>query len=592
MKSSAKPDFNQFKIKGHDAQKGGLTQDPDYVALINHYQNAEFQLCHQALSKLELRYPGHPILIKIKDNLQMKMSVESLSAKMKTEEKRKSRNATRNLSVFAVFGTIIILVAFFLSYETIIKRVLATQTESESAQLTVLHDQAEQLLVIGQPETALEIIVRIMTIDPDYEHLPELRSRADTLLRMSEKYQTSLALIEEEKFDQALILLKEIEAEEPGLWGVSQQIATIEKSNQIKTSKEEGYAAFQAGNWDQVISAYETLFMLDPQTNDPQIKEQLLKGYLNKIISMLQNEDSTTEDIELAEQYYRKAVALIPQNKEFANERGNLQEVSSNLLEIKYTQTAKAILRDDAQTESSIAKAVSYLRKALNISPNNTALQKDLTNAEYYQVAFKDFIDMDWVPVISNLNQIVSGDANFANGKAGILLYEAYYALGQQYFSAGLYQDALINFEQAEILAWDDTENLMKLLQVQVALGTTLGKIKDFENAVSYYQFALDAIGVGPRLLNYPELAAEYNNANNLIVYGDIESSFIAFQGVIENLDVIYSTSEIDVSDGSCLAFVASENRSTIEKIIESNDLTNSMVITFGRELLVPYIDN
>lgn len=592
MNNSVKPDFNQYKAKGRDAQKGGLAHDPDYLALINHYQNAEFQLCDQALTILEKRYPENPSLKKVRDNLQMKMSVESLAAKMRSEEKRKSRKATRNLSIFAVFGTVILLVAFFLSYESIVKRILSTQAESKETQLSVLHEQAEQLLAIGQPETALEIIVRIMAIDPDYEHLPELRSRADTLLSLSDKYQTSLNLIEEENFDQALILLKEIEAEETGLWDVSQQITSIEKFNQIKTSKEEGNAAFQAGNWDQVISSYETVFLLDPQTNDPQIKEQLLKGYLNKIISMLQDEHSSIEDIELAEQYYRKAVALIPQNKEFANERGNLQEVSSNLLELKYTQTAKEILRDDAQTESSIAKAVSYLRKALNISPNNTALQKDIKNAEFYQIAFQSFIEMDWGPAITNLNQIVSGDANFANGNAGILLYEAYYALGQQYYSAGLYQDARNNFEQAEILAWDDTENLMKLFQVQVALGTTLGKIKDFENAVSYYQFALDAIEVGPRLLNHPELASEYNNANNLFVYGDIEGSFTVYQEVIENLDVIYSTSEIEVSDGVCLAFVASENQSTIENIINANNLTNNMVITFGRELFVPYIEN
>jgi len=592
MNNSVKPDFNQYKAKGRDSQKSGLDQDPDFLALINHYQNAEFQLCDQALTKLEKRYLENPTLKKIRDNLQMKMSVESLAVKMKSEEKRKTRKATRNLSLFAVFGTVILLVAFFFSYESIIKRVIANQTVSEATQLITLHEQADQLLAIGQPETALEIIVRIMAIDPDYEHLPELRSRADTLLRLSDKYQTSLDLIEEENFDQALILLKEIEAEETGLWDVSQQITAIEKTNQIKTSKEEGNAAFQAGNWDQVISSYENVFLLDPQTNDPQIKEQLLKAYLNKIISMLQNEASSIEDIEQAEQYYRKAVALIPQNKEFANERGNLQEVSSNLLELKYTQTAKAILRDSAQTTSSIATAVSYLRKALNISPNNTALQKDLSNAEYYQIAFQKFIDLDWVPAISNLNQIVSGDANFANGNASILLYEAYYALGQQYYSAGLYQDARSNFEQAEILVWDDTENLMKLFQVQVALGTTLGKIKDFENAVSYYQFALDAIEAGPRLLNHPELAAEYNDANNLFVYGDIEGSFAAFQEVINDIDIIYSTSEIEVSDGVCLAFVASENQSTIEKIINANNLSNNMLITFGRELLVPNIEN
>ena len=153
--------------------------------------------------------------------------------------------------------------------------------------------------------------------------------------------------------------------------------------------------------WDQVITAYENALTLDPKLDDPLMKEQLLNAYLKKIIGMLQNENTSIDDIENAEQYYRKAVAMIPQNKAFASERENLQEVSSNLLELKFIQTAKAILEDKNQTTTSIAKAVSYLSKAADLKPENTALQLDLKNAEYYQTAFQNFIDMDWVSAIN-----------------------------------------------------------------------------------------------------------------------------------------------------------------------------------------------
>ena len=145
---------------------------------------------------------------------------------------------------------------------------------------------------------------------------------------------------------------------------VRQQIAAIETSIQIAKYLEEGNAAYQDENWDRVISAYENALKLDPKLDDPLIKEQLLKGYLNKIISMLENENTSVEDIEKAEEYYRRAVAMIPQSKEFASERGNLQEITSNLLEVKFTQIARAGLEDKNQTAASIDKAVSYMRKA------------------------------------------------------------------------------------------------------------------------------------------------------------------------------------------------------------------------------------
>ena len=72
---------------------------------------------------------------------------------------------------------------------------------------------------------------------------------------------------------------------------------------------------------------------------------------------------------------------------------------------------------------------------------------------------------------------------------------------------------------------------------------------------------------------------------------GKFEDSFAAFKEVLEGIDVVYSISEMEISDGSCLAFFASENLSTVDAIIEANNLPKSMVVSFGRKLKVPKID-
>jgi len=268
-----------------------------------------------------------------------------------------------------------------------------------------------------------------------------------------------------------------------------------------------------------------------------------------------------------------------------------LQEASTNLLELKYTQTANASFADKNQTATSISKALSYMRKAANIDPENMALQMDLKNAENYQIAFQHFIEMNWVQTITELKQVLSVDSNFANGNASLLLFEAYYALGKQYYSAGFYLDALRTLEQAEILAWDDHDNLMKLFQVQVLMGDTFGKISDYQNAVSYYQYVVNITQDLPGITHFPDIAIKISDANILVANENYKDAFSAFKDILNGIDVIYSISEIEISGGVCLALFANENLSTVDAILEANNLPKTMVITFGRKLEVPILE-
>lgn len=573
------------------ADPPNLLSDPDYLRLIACYQNGEFTRCMDRLEKLDKRYPGRQELQKFREDIQLKLSFKTMAVSSKKEKRHKKMKGTLKVTIFAITSTVFVLIVFLFSYYYLNQIAAIRQLEEKTAQLNSLNSQAEQLLLGGQPEAAAEVIGMIEEISPEYENLPELKSQADDLLRLEDEYQSALSLIEEGQYDDALVILQGIESENPGLWDVSQQITSIETIIQIDEYLEEGDAAYQEEDWAGVISAYENALVLDPKLDDSLMIEQLLNSYLNMIINMLQSDEASIEDIMTAESYYRKAVALIPQSKEFASERGNLEEVSSNLLELKYTQTAKAILEDKNQTVNSIADAVDYLEKAVNIDPNNTALQLDLTNAEYYQIAFQYFIEMDWSQAVTNLNQVISVDADYADGNAGLLLFEAYYALGEQYYSSSFYQDALSNLEQAEILAWNDSDNLFRLFQVQVLIGNTYGEMTDYENAVSYYHYTLNAVDALSRLDDYPDIAARYSEAVYLTESGSYTDAFTAYQEVLSDIDVIYTLSEIEIRDGVCLAFFAAENLSTLDAVIEANDLSNNMVVTFGRSLSVPMIE-
>jgi len=432
--------------------------------------------------------------------------------------------------------------------------------------------------------------LKIRALDPDDEKLPELIERTNKLLEFEAHYRAALDLIENGKNDEALNALKLLESENPGMWDIAQRIAAIEKEMMISDYLKAGDAAYQEQDWEKVIEAYESALVLNQQLNDTMMKEQLLFAYLNRIIGMLQSDNTTVEDIELSEQYYRKAVTLIPQNKEFVSQRENLQKISRDLLEKKYTQLAKANLSDKNQTIATVNEAVYYLTKALDLNPDDAELQAEFNNAKSYQVALSSFIDMDWAQAIANAETVVSANADFAGGNASALLYEAYYALGKKNYNSGLYLDARENLEKAEILAWANGDNRLKIFQVQVLLGDSIGKVGDYENAVSYYQYALSAINYQEKIAGSPDLLNQYLGAEQLAAAGDYEAAFTAYQDVFVEIDTIYTISEVEVESGVCLALFADENLSTLDAVLKANDLPTNMVISYGRVLRVPSI--
>jgi tetratricopeptide (TPR) repeat protein len=187
---------------------------------------------------------------------------------------------------------------------------------------------------------------------------------------------------------------------------------------------------------------------------------------------------------------------------------------------------------------------------------------------------------------------VISSDSDFAEGNARILLFEAYYFIGKQYHAAGLNRDALKYLQEAEILAWNDSGNLLKLFRLQIMIGDTYGELENYRDAVSYYQYAYDYIQVFSRINNVPSAMNKYSDAISYEENQDYDRAYMAYKGLFEYIDDIYSVREVEINTGVCLALFASENQSIVDVILEANNLPMSMVITYGRTLKVPVIDN
>lgn len=568
-----------------------VTLDPDYQMLVESYQHAEFAKCQHILHDLLKRYDDNHRLLDFQKDIEMQLSLKNISQSYSLKEKQNKKKLTLRMSALTGAAIAFVVLVFIGSFWLLSRTVIQQRQERDAAQLASMEGQVVELLHSGQPQVAAGIIEKMRQIDAEYTNLDRLTEQTNSLLLLEAKYQNALSLIDGKEYSGALMLLKEIDTAQPGLWDVTRQIANAETMIQVAAFMQAGNDAYQAGKWSEVITAYESALDLDPELNDALMKEQLLNGYLRRIIEMLENDSTAVEDIENAEQYYRKAMSMIPQSKAFASERENLQKVSSSLLQLKFTQTAKSLLNERNQTVTSISKAVSYLSKAVNLDPKNTQLQLDLRNAELYQIAFQYYSNMNWGLVIEKLNQLLATDDNYANGNAKVLLYEAYYALGRQYYAVGVYEDARSNLEKAEILAYENGYNQLKLFQVQMLLGDTIARMGDSANAVSYYQYALNSINAYARASGDADLTAQLMEAEGLAASGMTKEAAVSYYQIHQVISRIYIIKEVEALDGTSLAFFADQNASTSEAIIEVNGLPQSTVISFGRKIKVPTLN-
>lgn len=565
-------------------------KDPQFGEFIEAYQKGEWQRCKELMDGLLTRHPDIELLQEYSKDLEVQLSLRDISLKHFSEQKKKTVRQTVRISFFSLALIFFILVVFTGIFVLLSNKFRAQQQEQDQIQVKALSAQAGELLLSGQPGPALQVIEKIKQLDPNYEFLQSLTIEAGLLGELETKYNSALAMINAGNFADALAIFKEIEQTRQGLWDVPRQLVNAENQISIEALFQAARKAYDESDWDAVISNYEAALAINPKLEDGLMKEQLLNGYLRAIIQMLENNSTTIEDIENAENYYRKAVGMIPQSRAFTSERENLREVSSNLLVLKYSQTASILLNDSSQTVNSIGKAVSYLSRAVNLSPNDQGLKNELANAQLYQIGLQNFVNMDWGSAIDNLTRLVTADKHYADGKANILLYEAHAARGRQYFSVGLYLDARSNFEAAEIIAWERPDNPFKLFDIQAWLGATLGKVDDYTNAVSYYKYAFDTINIYPHLGVNSEFAQLFYSAQ---AAAEAENERLAYEKYVEAMEHIadvYTITEITVPDGTCLAFFADDNKSTISAIQNLNHLSKNVTVTFSQDLQVPTI--
>ncbi len=299
--------------------------------------------------------------------------------------------------------------------------------------------------------------------------------------------------------------------------------------------------------WQDVITSYEAVLEIDPAVVAPKLEEQLFMSYYETIKNILSSPDSTVEEIDQAELYYRKAVALVPQDKAFTQERRDLQTFLVGLLNLKYRQIAKATIDSPYITEDFLTRAVDYLKKATTMNPDDAKIKSELDKAQLYLAALQKFNRMEWDLAIINLEKLYGFQATYANGMVQKMLYESDTARGQRFLSAGYFLDARGDFEKAEIIAWDNKANKLQLLESQINMGMVLGKMYYFQDAIVYFNMALDSVNIND-IVTDPDTLAAIQNARQLAASNPNFGAFEEYRDALTNLNKAYYYKEVTIA--------------------------------------------
>jgi tetratricopeptide (TPR) repeat protein len=578
----------QYKENCGREEFDSFINNPEYQKLLTSYQNAEWESCKKILGSLLEAYPGNARLFDLKQDIEIQLEFHQFDLDI-----ARSRRIGR---IGRAAGTLLIVcVGLVLGYygfqlftstnfsqftELLYPKAEVQATQDIMGNLAELENQAMALLQNGNAVSALQIIQQIETVDPNYPDLALLKEKINKLADYNLLYEQAMQDLSANQPVEALSLFKQIQQEYPVFRDVEYQIQKIEKSNLIQELLTKANDAFQAGEWTVVIDSYEQVSVIDPTLNVPNLEEQLFVSYYHAITDILNQAQTTQEDMVNAEDYYRKAFSLVPQNPNFTQERTDLVNLMNDLMILKYRQNAKTLLDSLDASEASVTLAVSYLKKASNLAPDNHDLKNEYDNAQAYQVALQHFNDKDWDSAIQYLENLANFNSSYANGMLNTLLYEAYTARGSRYMSIGFYDDARRDFAQAEVIAWGQTPpNSMQMLQAELNLGFIVGKRYEYKDSASYFVNGLDYINAMARISD-PQILNSLVSARQLYDTGQYKDAYDLFAEILNDPTTFCTIQEISASKGDSLAHLAAVYSSTIKAIIDENNLATIMAET------------
>jgi tetratricopeptide (TPR) repeat protein len=466
------------------------------------------------------------------------------------------------------------------------------ESEVQDFELTVKYRDAQSYLQAGNSDTAIALLEEISEADPDFPGLQEALSQAENTAELNAKYAQAKLFINQGDNERALEVLNEIKEVDPYFEDVPVLINQIETNIFLKERFDRAEEAYQARNWESAAEQYGILRTLDPAYEREFVEERLFNSYINAAQDVLNaaNESDLLSALNTAEEYYKKALQMQPQNKEIIAKQEEARNSITLRLYRSNMDAARAVIAEQPESLEALANAETYFNRALTLRPNDpTALrERDLVRA--FIQAQRSFLDRDWDEVIDNLDYVYEEEPEYGNGAARQTLYDAYMARGDAYYASGVYELSLEDYRTAAVIAEDTPNAVLGLIEAKLKIAETLGILGDYESAVTIYQ---EATGI-TELVEYieqedPTLAANLSEAERYAGLRYFRTSYRLYRDNLSGGKLLYGLISHVVKHGEYLPLIALRYNTTVKAILQANGIVDPELAE-GQEIVIPVL--
>jgi tetratricopeptide (TPR) repeat protein len=579
-----------------DAEYTHYADHPLYHQALESFQRGNYREGQTNLDELLKLFPLVPELRNLNQDMELRARID-IDEIEDIENWRKAR--LTNLSIrLGTFLVILLLVIFSVrTYSGWIRGQMVNaqrsiEVQAEQLELGVKFNNARSLLAANRPEDAKALIDQIAAVNPDYPNLAELETQVNALLNIDHDYNQAQKMIEQGLEAEALSALRAIEGVYPGYKDVPQLIEDLERNSFLTELFTDGNFAYQRKDWEAAIAAYGQIRSIDPNYNAADVEQRLFESYINAGEALLTNENSTIEDFDRANNYFRSALALRPQDFQALEKQSEAQKKFADLQIAEYIETASALLRENGDSLVILANAENLFQEALRLRPTDEGLRQQVELARLYLNAIQEFEKSNWNLVIGTLETVVQQEPDYADGTARQALYEAYIGRGDQWLAVGDFVSALTDYQNAAVIAQSQTESIIMLLEAQIKIANVRGLLGEYEEAVRLYQAVVNQLELDlSDRLNNPTLSQQLSYADSLASGRNFRAAYQRYSAIMENPADLFELVEYEVQEGDYIASIANRFNTTIEAIANANRIDNPNKLLSGQRLVIPSVN-
>lgn len=370
-----------------------LEEDELYQQSLAHLQRGEWEHAVEAILNLQQRYGEGSEVDALLEEARFKAALDEkpLSLRRSFWQRQWERwRAVAPWLVLAIVALGMVAVGVLAYQRRIVPARLARQ---EEIRLAYLRERGQSYLAARQYGLAIEAFQEVLTDVPDDQTALQGIATAEEKEQLETLYNRAAKLLEMDEWEAALHVMDRIQDRKPDYKGLGDMRAVAEMQLSLAATLEEAEAAYRQGDWEQVQLKYEQLRALDRSFETEVVSQRLFETYVRRGQDLAATASETLDPIQDAGELFAKALTLRP---------GEPQAVAE---------------RDWAQA---------------------------------YLVGWHAYADGNWQSVADALGQLHADRPDYAGGRAGPLLYEAYLRNGQAYEAQGdpdsalaVYQDAL-----------------------------------------------------------------------------------------------------------------------------------------------------